>query len=59
MVATASGPKTTFEDLSGVAVQRGDNPYDALISVCDGSSVRCDPFIGEYVPEIRARRETE
>lgn len=28
-----------FEDLSGVAIKPGDNPYDALINACQGSPV--------------------
>lgn len=28
-----------FEDLSGVEIKEGDNPYDALINACHGSPV--------------------
>jgi hypothetical protein len=28
-----------FEDLSGVDIKAGDNPYDALINACNGSPV--------------------
>ena len=28
-----------FEDLSGVDIKPGDNPYDALINACNGSPV--------------------
>lgn len=28
-----------FEDLSGVEIKPGDNPYDALINACHGSPV--------------------
>jgi hypothetical protein len=28
-----------FEDLSGVKIKPGDNPYNALINACDGSPV--------------------
>jgi len=28
-----------FEDLSGVKINPGDNPYDALINACDNSPV--------------------
>lgn len=28
-----------FEDLSGVTIKPGENPYDALINACDGSAV--------------------
>ena len=28
-----------FEDLSGVEIKPGDNPYDALINACDGLPV--------------------
>lgn len=45
-MASASDPKaqapTTenkFEDLSGVAIKEGENPYDALINACQGCPV--------------------
>ena len=33
-----------FEDLSGVEIKPGDNPYDALINACDGSPVSRPSF---------------
>lgn len=33
--------KNKLEDLSGVAVKPGENPYDALIEVCHGDPVEC------------------
>ena len=44
MVIPAADPSlgdaaNKFEDLSGVEIKPGDNPYDALINACDGSPV--------------------
>jgi hypothetical protein len=33
-----------FEDLSGIAIKPGENPYDALINACQGSAVS-RPFL--------------
>jgi hypothetical protein len=40
---TVADAGNKFEDLSGVEIKPGDNPYDALINACQGSAVRC-PF---------------
>jgi hypothetical protein len=44
MVILATDPPSEdaankFEDLSGVEIKPGDNPYNALINACDGSPV--------------------
>jgi hypothetical protein len=43
-----------FEDLSGVEIKPGDNPYDALINACQGSAVGWTPFSPRI---MRGRRE--
>ncbi|KAJ4287081.1 hypothetical protein N0V88_007775 [Collariella sp. IMI 366227] len=44
-MAAASGlrladAENKFEDLSGVEIKPGDNPYDALINACEGSTAK-------------------
>ncbi|KAG7286383.1 hypothetical protein NEMBOFW57_008692 [Staphylotrichum longicolle] len=38
--STDANSGNKFEDLSGVAIKPGDNPYDALINACQGSQAK-------------------
>jgi hypothetical protein len=38
-VLTLADAGNKFEDLSGVEIKPGENPYDALINACHGSPV--------------------
>lgn len=46
--------KNKLEDLSGVTVQPGENPYKALIEACHDDAVRLSIYIGR-VDEIWIR----
>ena len=36
--------KNKLEDLSGVVLKPGENPYNALIEACDDEPVECFPY---------------
>ncbi|AEO64510.1 uncharacterized protein THITE_2110706 [Thermothielavioides terrestris NRRL 8126] len=37
-----------FEDLSGIAIKPGENPYDALINACQGSAARIQALYARH-----------
>lgn len=41
--------KNKLEDLTGVKLKPGENPYNALIETCNDDHVECSPFPGGVV----------